>query len=139
MQPPNMTSRKTAKKDTPKKRKAKKQDVPSTASEDSDLTTQSPAAEPTRVNDDGENTASSSTTRKKRKKVWSKLLDKFPKGGDDESKKEWLAKVLMVSDKKTHRNELRSDIQPKTETKDLAAIYLEKSKKPRKRHRTTEV
>jgi hypothetical protein len=142
VKPPNTIAGKGAKtsdSDGSNKRKAKEQDVPST-SEDSDLTTQSPGAEPARVNDDGNNTATSSTrTKKKRKKVWSKMLDRFPTGGDEESKKEWLAQVLLVSDKKTRRNELRTDIQPKDETKDLAAIYLEKSKKPRKRQRIADV
>jgi hypothetical protein len=145
-QPPNMIARKAAEKggnDNSKKRKLNQHDVPST-SEDSDLTTQSPGVDdvqvPVCVNDDGNHSATSSTrTKKKRRKVWSNLLEKFPTGGDEESKKEWLAKVLIVSDKKTRRNELCSDVQPETDTKDMAAIYFEKSKKPRKRHRTAAV
>jgi hypothetical protein len=132
-----MIARKTVEKggSDVKKRKVKQQDIPST-SEDSDLTTQSPGVdeqEPVCVNDDGmKSTTSSTRTKKKRRKVWSKLLEKFPTGGDEESKKEWLAKVLFISDKKTRRNELRSDAQPEEDTKDMAAIYLEKYKKPRK-------
>jgi hypothetical protein len=140
-QPSDIIARKTAKEggsDNLKTSKVKQQEAPST-SEDSDLTTQSPGVdelEPVCVNDDGNNSASSSSrTKKKRRKVWSKLLEKFPTGGDEESKKEWLAKVLFVSDQKTRRNELLTDVQPEEDTKDMAAIYLEKSKKPRKRHR----
>jgi hypothetical protein len=144
-EPPNMIERKASKKggsDNPKKRKVKQQEAPSTC-EDSDLTIQSPGVdeqEPVCVNDDGNNSASSSTgTKKKRRKVWSRLLEKFPTGGDEGSRKEWLAKVLFVSDKRTRRYQLCSNVQLAPDTKDMAAIYLEKSKKSRKRHRTVAV
>lgn len=113
------------------------------ASDDSDLTTQSPDGDeqgPARVNDDGNNTTSTPRTHRKRKKVWSKLLNQFPTGGDDGSRKEWLAKVLLVSDKSLKRKDLRADIQPKQDTKEMAALYLEKAKKPRtKKQRIVEV
>lgn len=125
------------KKEESKKRKATSQDASSTT-DDSDLTTQSPDAdevEPARVKDDGNNTSSNhSRTEKKRTKVWSKMLDHFPTNGDWESKKEWLAQVLLVSDKKTPRKELRTDIKPRDDTRELAAVYLEKSTKPRSKH-----
>jgi hypothetical protein len=123
-------------------RKTNAQDTPS-STDDSDLTTQSPDGderEPARVDDEGNNNISSqSRTKKKRKKVWSKMLDHFPTEGDAASKKEWLAQVLLVSDKKTPRKELRTDIEPRNDTRELAAVYLEKSTKPRRRHRKREI
>jgi hypothetical protein len=108
------------------------------SSEDSDITTQSTAVEeedgddqkvPARVNND------EPSTRKMRKKVWSKLLDNFPTGGDETSKTEWLAKVLFVSDKNLDRDDIRLDVQPEDETKEMAAEYLESANRPRKKQR----
>ena len=117
-----------------KKRKAKSQDDPSTTTDDS-LTTQSPDAkdgEPAHVNDDDNATSSSKpSTQKKRQKVWASMLDYAPSSGDQDNKTEWLAKILLLSDKKTPRSELRADISPREDTKATAAMYLEKAKKPR--------
>ena len=123
-----------------KKRKAKSQEASS--STDDSLTTQSPDAddgEPARVNDD-DNAINSSRTRtqKKRQKVWAKMLDHLPSSGDEDNKTEWLARVLLVSDEKTPRKELRSDITPRDDTKEMAAMYLEKARKPRRKRSPVE-
>lgn len=121
-----------------KKRKAKDQEGESSSTDDSDLTTQTPDGYkenvPAQVNDDGnQNESGHSPTTEKRKKVWSKMLDKFPQNGDAESKSEWLAQVLVVSDKDTSRKELRADIVPQNDTREMAAEFLRSATKPRKK------
>ena len=127
--------------ETKNKRRKKDQNDSVQSSDDSDLTTQSPVVEdddddqkvPARVNTD--ETGTGRKSGKKRKKVWSKLLDNFPTGGDETSRTEWLAKVLLVSDKNLDREDIRVDVQPDDETKELAAEYLASANRPRKKQR----
>ncbi|KAG7368909.1 hypothetical protein IV203_031652 [Nitzschia inconspicua] len=123
IKPPNMIEEQSDRKEEnsrSRKRQVKEQDV-SSPSGNNDLSTQSSGARPARIKEN----ENSTTTRRE---VWLRLLERFPTTGDDNSKQEWLARVLLVSDKKTRRMDLRPDVKPKSETIDLAAFYLRKVK-----------
>ncbi|KAG7348217.1 hypothetical protein IV203_016922 [Nitzschia inconspicua] len=123
IKPPNMIEEQSDRKEEnsrSRKRQVKEQDV-SSPSGNSDLSTQSSGARPARIKENGNST----TTRRE---MWLRLLESFPTTGDDNSKQEWLARVLLVSDKKTRRMDLRPDVKPKSETIDLAAFYFRKVK-----------